>query len=29
MTADGKGFNRLLIDTAQMFKAIKARAKRV
>lgn len=28
-TADAKGFDRLLIDTAQMFKAIKARAKRV
>ncbi|AEG42316.1 hypothetical protein BdPhPhi1402_gp19 [Bdellovibrio phage phi1402] len=28
-TADAKGFDRLLIDTAQMFKAIRARAKRV
>ena len=28
-TADAKGFNRNLIDTAQMFKSIKARAKRV
>lgn len=27
-TADGKGFNRHLIDTAQMFKAIKARVSR-
>lgn len=26
--ADGKGFNRHLIDTAQMFKAIRARVKR-
>lgn len=29
LTADGKGFNRHLFDTGQMFKAIKARAKRV
>lgn len=28
-TADAKGFDRHLIDTAQTFKAIKARAKRV
>lgn len=28
-TADNKGFDRHLIDTAQMFKAIKARVKRV
>ena len=28
-TADAKGFNRKLIDTGQMFKAITARAKRV
>lgn len=28
-TADAKGFDRLLIDTAQMFKSIRARAKRV
>lgn len=28
-TADAKGFDRHLIDTAQMFKAIRARAKRV
>lgn len=28
-TADHKGFNRLLIDTGQMFKAIKAKVKRV
>ena len=28
-TADAKGFDRHLFDTAQMFKAIKARAKRV
>lgn len=28
-TADAKGFDRLLIDTGQMFKAIRARAKRV
>lgn len=28
-TADNKGFNRHLIDTAQLFKSIKARAKRV
>lgn len=28
-TNDNKGFDRPLIDTAQMFKAIKARAKRV
>lgn len=28
-TADAKGFNRLLIDTGQMVKALKARAKRV
>lgn len=28
-TADAKGFDRLLIDTAQMFKAIKAKVKRV
>lgn len=28
-TADMKGFDRHLFDTAQMFKAIKARAKRV
>lgn len=28
-TADMKGFNRHLIDTAQMFKEIKARVKRV
>lgn len=28
-TADHKGFDRMMIDTAQMFKAIKAKAKRV
>lgn len=28
-TADAKGFSRALIDTSQMFRAIKARAKRV
>jgi hypothetical protein len=28
-TADAKGFDRHLVDTAQTFKAIKARAKRV
>jgi len=28
-TADNKGFNRNLFDTGQMFKAIKAKAKRV
>lgn len=28
-TADMKGFDRLMFDTGQMFKAIKARAKRV
>lgn len=28
-TADAKGFDRHLIDTAQLFKAIRARAKRV
>jgi hypothetical protein len=28
-TADGKGFDRHLIDTAQTFKAIRARARRV
>lgn len=28
-TADGKGFDRHLFDTGQMFKAIKARVKRV
>lgn len=28
-TADNKGFDRHLIDTAQMFKAIRARARRV
>lgn len=28
-TADAKGFDRHLIDTAQMFKAIRARSKRV
>lgn len=29
ITADAKGFDRHLIDTGQMFKGIKARAKRV
>lgn len=29
IAADHKGFNRFLIDTAQMFKSLKAKAKRV